>query len=301
MQVVTDDFHGLAASFALALEAEDKSPKTVENYGRAVALLAAWLREQGRDDDPDEVTADDVRAWLVSLRDKVAPSTVYRNYSGCRQFFAWCVREGELATSPMATIRAPHVPEPTTPMLSAEQMRQLLAGCAGTDFVARRDRAIIMLLADTGIRRSEVAGLAVDDLDLRMRVAAVLGKGRRPRVVPYGAKTAQALDRYLRQRRKHAFADRPALWLAEKDRGVLSGDGIRQMLERRGEAIGVRIHPHMFRHGFADAWLKAGGSAHDLQELAGWRSAQMVRRYAAANRAERAREAYKRLSPMDGL
>jgi integrase len=119
--------------------------------------------------------------------------------------------------------------------------------------------------------------------------------------VPFGARTAQALDRYLRLRRQHAMADRPSLWLAEKGRGVLTHDGIRQMLHRRGESIGVRVHAHMFRHGFADAWLRAGGSPNDLQELAGWRSPQMVNRYAAANRAERAREAYRRLSPMDSL
>jgi integrase/recombinase XerD len=57
----------------------------------------------------------------------------------------------------------------------------------------------------------------------------------------------------------------------------------------------------MFRHGFADAWLKAGGAEGDLQELAAWKSAQMVRRYAAANRAERPRQAHRRLSPMDAL
>jgi integrase len=56
------------------------------------------------------------------------------------------------------------------------------------------------------------------------------------------------------------------------------------MLQRRGESIGVRVHAHMFRHGFADAWLNAGGDEGDLQELAGWKSSQMVRHYAAANR-----------------
>jgi integrase/recombinase XerC len=247
------------------------------------------------------VRADDVRGWLVSLKGNVSPSTEYRNYSGCRQFFTWCVREGELDISPMVNIRPPKVPEPQTEMLTAEQMRALLAGCAGRDFLSRRDRAVIMLLADTGMRRAELAALRLDDLDLRTRVALVVGKGRRPRTVPFGARTAQALDRYVRARRLSPLSELPALWLAEKGRGVLGPDGIRQMLERRGKSIGVRVHAHMFRHGFADAWLKAGGAEGDLQELAGWKSAQMVRRYAAANRAERARANYRRISPMDAL
>jgi integrase len=74
------------------------------------------------------------------------------------------------------------------------------------------------------------------------------------------------------------------------------------MLRRRGREIGVPgLHAHMLRHGFADAWLKAGGNEGDLMELAGWRSRQMLTRYAAATRAERAREAYRSRSPMDRL
>ena len=178
--------------------------------------FAEDLRARGLADDVTTVTANDVRRWLASLQGKVAPSTEYRNYSGLRQFFAWCVREGELDVSPMANVRLPKVPEPRTEMLTREQMRALLADCAGTDLVARRDTAIILLFADTGIRLSELANMTTADLHLRTRVARVVGKGRRDRTMPFGARTAQALDRYLRIRRHHARADRPNLWMGRR-------------------------------------------------------------------------------------
>jgi integrase/recombinase XerC len=74
-------------------------------------------------------------------------------------------------------------------------------------------RAILRLFADTGLRLSELAHLTVADVDLDEQVAVVLGKGRRPRAVPFGAKTTAALDRYLRVRGRHKVAAEPALWL----------------------------------------------------------------------------------------
>ena len=172
-------------------------------------------RARGLADDVTTVTANDVRRWLASLQGKVAPSTEYRNYSGLRRFFAWCVREGELDVSPMANVRLPKVPEPRTEMLTREQMRALLADCAGTDLVARRDTAIILLFADTGIRLSELANMTTADLHLRTRVARVVGKGRRERTihtVPAPPSTRQVPT----NRRHHARADRPNLWMGRR-------------------------------------------------------------------------------------
>jgi integrase/recombinase XerC len=124
--------------------------------------------------------------------------------------------------SPMANVRPPKVPEPRTEMLTPDQLRALLAHCSGRDFVSRCDTAVILLFADTGTRLSELANLTTEDVDLRGRVAYVVGKGRRPRTVPFGARTAQALDRYLRLRRQHARADRPNLWLGEDRLAVVA-------------------------------------------------------------------------------
>lgn len=301
METTTRPFHGLLQSWELALGAANKSPRTLENYAEGVTRLAQWLHANGHPDDVTQLGPELLRGWLVDLGRDMRESTVRGRYMAVKLFLSWCVAEGELDTHPMANVAPPRVSERVTPILRPDDMRALLDDCGGKDFADVRDRALVMFLADTGCRISEVAGLRLPDLDLRERTAQVVGKGSRPRVVPFGAATAQALDRYLRARRTNRYGDRDWLWLSSTAKGRFTVNGMQQALRKRGDRLGFHLHPHMFRHGFADAWLRAGGGETDLMELTGWRTRQMVGRYAAATRSERARESYRRLSPMDNL
>jgi len=192
-------------------------------------------------------------------------------------------------------------------VLSVDQLRALLAACAGKTFGARRDTAMVYLLADGGLRLAELAGLTVTDVDLRERYVYVTGKGTRRsgprhRAVPVGVRTMQAADRYLRERRRHPWASKEELWLGDRGRGPLTADGVKAALQRRAAAAGIEgLHPHMLRHTWASQFKEAGGSEGDLMVMGGWRSRAMLDRYGRAAAVERAASAYRRLSLGDRL
>jgi site-specific recombinase XerD len=97
----------------------------------------------------------------------------------------------------------------------------------------------------------------------------VLGKGRRPRALPIGRKTAQALDRYLRAREGHRLAHLPHLWVGGN--GPMTPSGIYQVVHDRAAGL-LAMHPHQLRHAFATSWLAEGGNKNELMLVAGWKS-----------------------------
>lgn len=281
------------ASFGRHLRAANKSPMTLKAYTEAVRQFDAFLGDRGMPQTVAGIRREHVESFIEDQLKRLRPASAANRYRSLQQFFRWLVDEGELKETPMAKMRPPTVPEEPPTVLTDENLAALWKVTGGTSFDDRRDRAILRLLLDGGIRRAELAGLRLEDVDRDQDVVIVMGKGRRPRAVPYDREAARDLDRYIdRARKAHAHADEPWVWLGKK--GRLTETGIAQLLRRRGREAGLdNLHPHLFRHTWAHQQLAAGMQETDVMRIAGWKSRQMVARYGASAGHERAIAAYR--------
>lgn len=302
---MTEDLNaGILSSWELSLHG--KSPGTRGLYLRVAGWFADWLRHNGRPEgapgDLLAVTRQDCEAWFHAQRvDGLAAATIRSRWIALRNLYRWLADEEEIDANPMARVRvAKATPEPIR-VLTDDELRALLKACEGRDFHARRDMALIRLLASTGMRLAEAVDLKVGEVDLKSRLAYVeKGKGDKARWVRFDAGTAQAIDRYLRVRSRHPKAQLPWLWLSRLGRFTVKGVPI--MLARRAQEAGIgHVHAHQFRHSFAHRFLEAGGTEGDLQRLGGWESAEVMRRYGAARAVDRALAAYDAVNPLGDL
>jgi site-specific recombinase XerD len=290
----------LAYSWERSLRAADKAPGTVVIYRRAVAQYVAWLEAREHGDDVENLTRPLIQDWLAGLAATRAPATHLIRHAGLHLFCRWLEGERIISADPMAGMKQPVVRPTRVPVLPDDDLAALFATCAGPTFRERRDLAMLRVLFDCGLRIAELTNLQVTDVDLKHDEMEVLGKGRKPRVVPFGSNTGLALDRYKRMRAKHRLVDSPALWLGGK--GPLKVVGVSAMIRRRAVKAGLDgLHAHQLRHTFAHRWLADGGQERDLMRLAGWSSESMLSRYGASAADERAAAAFRRMRLGDRL
>ncbi len=274
--------------FLAAKGAEGASPKTLEWYRM---VLGRAQRDLGAERPLDALAPAELRDWLLKLRTTLSPISVAGYVRGVKAFGNWCAAEELAEARALRTLHRPRVPHKLIEPLSDDALRRLLDGASA------RDRAMLLLFLDTGLRLSELAGLRSADLRPDGTVK-VMGKGARERIVPVGTTARQALARYLRQ-----GDGRPdGVIFRSRRGGALGSRGIQQVFRRLKLRAGIpgRCSPHSLRHTFAHAYLVNGGDVFSLQRILGHTTLDMVRRYVALSDADLA-DRHRVASPADRL
>jgi site-specific recombinase XerD len=291
----TPELAGLLPSWLVALQAANRSRKTIDQYHDGVRLFLAWCE---RTATTPALTRPVVGAFVSSIFDAgQSANTARARQMACKRFSAWCAAEGEIAADALLGMPQPRLDTKVTDPLTELELRDLIKACQGTTFADRRDEALVRFMAETGIRAGECANLAIADVDVVRGLATVRrGKGGRARIVPFGPQTGLAIDRYIRARRTHRRCADAELWLGERANQSFGYTALFRALRRRARDAGIdRFYPHLLRHTAATRWLAAGGSEGGLMAVAGWRKREMLDRYTAATASSRAADEARRL------
>jgi len=292
--------------YLLDHEGGNHSDKTLEWHRTALGLMRTYFEKERGITLVGEVDASAINAWFAHMRKSPgghgkprSERTIQTYARSARAFFHWLVRRETIRGNPFDRVVFPKVGKPLIHTIDAEEFERLLLACAPpnetgpfAERAAVRNRAILWVLYDTGIRVSELCGLRLADFDRKHGILTVTGKGSKERRIALGNNCLRNLLYYLDKRRpdeeelaEWGSAGEDHLFLSET-RLPLTKNGMTLLFKRIRERAGItdkRISPHIFRHSFAIRYLVLGNDPFSLQELLGHEDMTTVKNYMHMN------------------
>ena len=302
----------------------NSSPHTILNYGKDLAQFVAYLSPPGEQPPAlPKITHLIIREFVGHLHEQgLEKSSIARKLAALRSFFKYCVREGLIKENPARLVPTPKLPKRVPSVLSAEEMSLFLNELAGAGPAAggslpgeagkatsargkkageeglllRRDRALLELLYAAGLRVSELTGLNLEDMEQNEKMLRVRGKGNKERIVPYGSKAQEALEKYWPLREQlllQASGSGGARRAAPRTNAIFLNYAGRRLTQRSVGRIVKKyvklvninwdLHPHSLRHAFATHLLADGADLRAIQELLGHQSLSTTQKYTHAS------------------
>jgi integrase/recombinase XerC len=252
------------------------SPHTVGSYGRDIAALLELTRGAAL----ARLDVHDVRRCVAQLHGRgLDGRTLARMLSAWRGFFSYLARDHGFRSNPCLGIRPPKAAKRLPHALSPDEAGRLME-IPPSDSLAVRDKAIVELLYSSGLRLSELTGLAADDVNFRDATLRVTGKGAKTRIVPVGSYALAALQRWLAVRAGLARTGEKALFVG-RDGAALGPRAVQARLKRWALTLGLadKAHPHALRHSFASHVLQSSGDLRAVQEMLGHASISSTQIY----------------------
>lgn len=273
------------------------SDHTLRSYERDIVDFFQFFYDRERPVSVQEVNYLHIREYLTYLmRQEYSRKTIARKLSGLRSFYRYLLREKMVESNPVKAVTTPKLPKALPKVLYQEEMLALLNQPDLNSPLGIRDRAILELLYASGMRVSELVGLAVDSLDLTVGVALVFGKGAKERYVPIGKQAISSLTQYLVEVRPKLISknqDEHNLLFLNARGGPLTDRSVRRIVDKyvTAAAISLKASPHTFRHSFATHLLDGGADLRSVQELLGHVNISTTQIYTHVSK-ERLRETY---------
>ena len=244
-----------------------KSKNTVESYRRDVTQYITYLTTV-KVTDAQRATKQDVVKYLAELKKSGrAPASISRMLTSLRSFYAYLRINNDAIADPTVSLEAPHVEKKLPKILTSEQINRLLAAPDSNEAKGSRDKAMIELLYATGIRVSELIGLTLSDVELRMRYIKC-----KSRIIPIGERAVQAISDYVNVARPKLLKGNESEMLFVNCSGSsISRQGFWKIIKLYGERAGIEseITPHTLRHSFAAHLLENGADMRAVQTMMG--------------------------------
>jgi len=291
-----NDMKELVQIYLRHLENKNFSPLTIKSYRTDLAEFLAFF-EAHYGTDLAQFTSANIRTFLADLQNSHRPArnTMLRKIAALRSFAAYLLRQGKLDRNPFKLLPAPKRERILPKFLSVQETDRLLDTTANSKHFAARDKALFELMYSSGLRRSEVTGLNVRDIDFFNGIVKVFGKGAKERLVPVTDAALDAIKTYLACRKNPQPQD--PLFL-NKNGTRLTGDGLAYIFKNTAIAshLARKVTPHSLRHSFATHLLNNGCDLRSLQEMLGHKSLAATQVYTHVS-LEQLKNVYKNSHP----
>lgn len=276
------------------------SPTTVRYYVREAADFAQYLASQ-EVTDIEKIEPYDVRDWLMVQMEKNSPATVRKKHAALSAWITYLRKNRYLARDIMASVSIPQQPTRQPIFFRESEVEHIYDDIYPPTYEGALAKLVLRMLYETGMRRSELAGLTVQDVNLSKLTIKILGKGNKMRIIPIENELAHNISQYLALRdekmAEEKAADSRRLLINSKGRPV-SDSMIYSIVEQYMPALSNadRVSPHVFRHTFATHMLNEGADINAVKELLGHSSLDSTEIYTHVSR-ERLKETYKHAHP----
>ena len=282
--------------FLVHLENKNFSAHTIRGYRADLNDFLLFCKQRGWN-DLGALTPARIRQFLASVQTGKDPArnTVLRKIAALRSLAAYLMTQGKLAVNPFKLLPAPKRQKILPKFLTEPETERLLDTAAQSKKFAPRDKALFELMYSSGLRRSEVTGLKIKDVNYFNGVVKVLGKGNKERLVPVTDAALQAIKDYLASRPNPQPED--ALFLNNKGK-PLTGDGLAYIFKNTtiSAHLARKVTPHSLRHSFATHLLNNGCDLRSLQEMLGHSSLAATQVYTHVS-LEKLKNVYRQAHP----